>query len=67
MTDFSQMEKDSKIFAAIYLESQEILADRYQQEVTKATQNIKEEVEKSELPYLGKDSTITIIDLEKYE
>lgn len=64
MTNFYQMEEDSERFATIYSESQEILADKYQQEMTKATQNIKNELEKAELPYLGKDTTVTI---KKYE
>lgn len=69
MTNFSQMEEDSKRFASIYSEFQEILADRYQQEMTKAAQNIMYEVEKADSPYLGKDlapiidNSLVIVDI----
>lgn len=64
-----RMNKESERFASEYNETQEILADRYEQEMNKAVSNIMYEVDKADSPYLGKDlapiidESLTIVDV----
>lgn len=62
---YQKMCRESEQFASEYTQSQEILADRYQQEMSLATHNIKEGVDKSISPYLGEtlSEPLTTIDL----
>ena len=50
-----RMNKESDKFATEYNEISEILADRYEQEMREVVSNIKYELDKVELPYLGLD------------
>ena len=68
---YLKLNQESEQFASEYSQLQEILADRYQQEMTKAIRNIKEEVNNAESPYLGLDlapiihDSLTIVDISK--
>ena len=53
MTDYSNMEKESKKVASEQQQYIAIVSDRYKQEMKKAAGNIKYEVENAKSPYLG--------------
>lgn len=71
--NYYQMEKESEQFASEQREYIEIVSDRYEQEMIKAVNNIKYELNKSESPYLGTDLTpiidesLAIVDVSEEE